>query len=262
MKVMTYCIFAIISFIAFSIPTQVFSEEPDKKNGVEHYDKNLGWIYIDDDALTDDDLLLFLLHPDAKKTENYDFILERNPTHPVTMTIKADFLNKFEEYEQAIVWYDKALEVEPTFVTALDGKDTALSNLKSDAENGGGCLIATAAYGSELAPQVQFLREIRDNTVMSTSSGTAFMTGFNQFYYSFSPQIADLERENPMFQEGVRVFIAPMISTLSIMTLAENDSEAEVLGLGISVIALNIGMYIAAPALVGFAVTKRLKSRK
>jgi hypothetical protein len=127
---------------------------------------------------------------------------------------------------------------------------------------GGGCLIATAAYGTELAPQVQLLREIRDNTVMSTASGSAFMTGFNQLYYSFSPTIADLERENPMFQEAVRAFITPMVSTLSIMTLAEDGSEVEVLGLGISVIALNLGMYIAAPALIGFKVHNHFKSRK
>ncbi|KFM21447.1 Ig family protein [Marine Group I thaumarchaeote SCGC AAA799-B03] len=123
-------------------------------------------------------------------------------------------------------------------------------------------MIATAAYGTELAPQVQFLREIRDNTVMSTASGASFMTGFNQLYYSFSPTIADWERENPMFQEAVRAFITPMISTLSIMTLAEDGSEVEVLGLGISVIALNLAMYIAAPALIGFKVHKSLKSRK
>jgi len=127
---------------------------------------------------------------------------------------------------------------------------------------GGGCLIATAAYGTELAPQVQFLREIRDNTVMSTAYGTAFMTGFNQLYYSFSPTIADMQRENPMFQEVVRAFITPMVSTLSIMTLAEDGSEVEVLGLGISVIALNLGMYIAAPALIGFKVHNHFKSRK
>ncbi len=128
-------------------------------------------------------------------------------------------------------------------------------------EKGGGCLIATAAYGTELAPQVQFLREIRDNTVMSTASGTAFMTGFNQLYYSFSPTIADMERENPVFQQAVRAFITPMISTLSIMTLADGGSESEVLGLGISVIALNLGMYIAAPAFIGFKVHKHLKKR-
>ena len=134
--------------------------------------------------------------------------------------------------------------------------------INEPSDNGGGCLIATAAYGTELAPQVQFLREIRDNTVMSTTSGTAFMTGFNQLYYSFSPTIADMERENPMFQEAVRAFITPMVSTLSIMTLAQDGSEAEVLGLGISVIALNLGMYVAAPALIGFKVHKHIKSRK
>lgn len=112
---------------------------------------------------------------------------------------------------------------------------------------GGGCLVATAAYGTEMAPQVQFLREIRDNTLFSTTSGASFMTAFNQWYYSFSPTIADWERENPAFKEAVRIFITPMISTLSIMTLAEHGSELQVLGLGISVIALNLGIYIVAP---------------
>ena len=125
----------------------------------------------------------------------------------------------------------------------------------------GGCLIATAAYGTELAPQVQLLREIRDNTVMGTASGESFMTSFNELYYSFSPVIADLERENPAFQQAVRAFITPMISTLSIMTLADGGSEAEVLGLGISVIALNLAMYVAAPALVGFTIHKQIRSR-
>ena len=61
---------------------------------------------------------------------------------------------------------------------------------------GGGCLIATATYGSELAPQVQLLREIRDNNLLNTESGSAFMETFNDIYYSFSPTIADYERES------------------------------------------------------------------
>ena len=131
-----------------------------------------------------------------------------------------------------------------------------------DIASDGGCLIATAAYGTELAPQVQFLREVRDNTVLSTASGTAFMTGFNTIYYSFAPTVADWQLENPMFREAIRMFITPMISSLSIMSLSNGGSEAEVLGLGISVIALNLGMYVAAPALVGFKVRKHIKSRK
>ncbi len=127
---------------------------------------------------------------------------------------------------------------------------------------GGGCLIATAAYGSELAPQVQFLREIRDNQLMSTESGAAFMGMFNDVYYSFSPYIADMERENPLFQQTVRALITPMMSTLSIMTLAETGNDAQVLGLGISVIALNLGLYIAAPAAIGLTISRKIKSRK
>lgn len=128
-------------------------------------------------------------------------------------------------------------------------------------EGGGGCLIATAAYGSELAPQVQLLREIRDNTVSSTALGTAFMTSFNQFYYSFSPTIADWERQNPVFKDGVRAFLTPMISTLGIMSLADADSEADVLGFGISVILLNIGIYVAAPVMAGLKIRDLLRSK-
>ena len=43
---------------------------------------------------------------------------------------------------------------------------------------------------------------------------------------------------------------------------SDDGSEMEVLGLGISVIALNLGMYIAAPALIGFKVNRIIKSRK
>jgi hypothetical protein len=127
-------------------------------------------------------------------------------------------------------------------------------------KEGGGCLIATAAYGSEMAPQVQLLREIRDNVVMSTPSGTSFMNSFNQFYYSFSPIIADWERQNPIFKEATRLFITPMISTLSIMTMAE-DSESHLLGLGISIIALNLGIYVATPAIAIWKI-KKMNFRK
>ena len=65
-----------------------------------------------------------------------------------------------------------------------------------------------------------------------------------------------------MFKETVKTLITPMLSTLSIMSLADEGSEVEVLGLGISVIALNLGMYIAAPALIGFKVHQHIKTRK
>ena len=124
-------------------------------------------------------------------------------------------------------------------------------------QGGGGCLIATAAFGSELAPQIQFLREIRDNTVLQTQSGSAFMTGFNQFYYSFSPTIADYERENPAFKEAVKLTLTPLLTSLTLLQYVDIDSESEMLGYGIGVILLNIGMYFVAPAVVIFKIKNR-----
>jgi len=122
---------------------------------------------------------------------------------------------------------------------------------------GGGCLIATAAYGSEMAPQVQLLREIRDNKVLSTESGSSFMTGFNTFYYSFSPTIADWERESPVFKETVKLGLTPLLASLSILNHVDIDSEQEMLGYGIGIILMNIGMYFVAPAIVIFRIKNR-----
>ncbi len=115
---------------------------------------------------------------------------------------------------------------------------------------GGGCLIATATFGSELAPQVQQLRELRDSKLLQTNSGLEFMELFNQFYYSFSPMVADLERENPVFKEAVRLTITPLLASLSRLTYVDMDSEVEVVGYGISLIMLNVGMYFVAPAMI------------
>ena len=130
--------------------------------------------------------------------------------------------------------------------------------IKEVEATGGGCLIATAPFGSEMAPQVQFLREIRDNTVLQTESGTSFMAGFNQFYYSFSPAIADYERENPAFKEAVKLTLTPLLTSLTLLQYADIDSESEMLGYGIGVMLLNIGMYFVAPAVLIMKVKKRI----
>ena len=131
-----------------------------------------------------------------------------------------------------------------------------LSEDSTNPEENGGCLIATATFGSELAPQVQQLRELRDNTILETESGTAFMSGFNQLYYSFSPTIADLERESPLFKEVVKLAITPMLSTLSILNYVEINSEEEMISYGVGIILMNIGMYFAAPAIIIYKIRK------
>jgi len=137
-----------------------------------------------------------------------------------------------------------------TFEVVEKGEMVTPAEQAAEEKKSGGCLIATAAFGSEMAPQVQFLRELRDNTILQTQSGTSFMTGFNQFYYSFSPAVADYERENPVFKEAVKLTLTPLLTSLTLLQYTDIDSESEMLGYGIGVILLNIGKYFVAPALL------------
>jgi len=165
------------------------------------------------------------------------------------------------EPTQTAVDEEPEVDEEPAMESSqpVCGPGTVLKNnvCVAEQQKGGGCLIATAAFGSEMAPQVQFLREIRDNTVLQTQSGTTFMTGFNQFYYSFSPTIADYERENSAFKETVKIAITPMLTSLAILNYVDIDSEEEMLGYGIGIILLNIGMYFIAPAVIIFKIRNR-----
>ena len=138
--------------------------------------------------------------------------------------------------------------------TAKFGLVSIVGECSTQQSSGGGFLIATATFDSELSPQVQKLREIRDSKLLQTESGTQFMGMFNSLYYSFSPIIADYERENPYFKEMVKIGVTPLLTTLSLMDFAE--SESEVLTIGIGLIILNGMMYVGLPA-IGIIVIRR-----
>ena len=144
-----------------------------------------------------------------------------------------------------------------SFEKEISGVEKSVDEI-IDGDLGGGCLIATATYGTELASQVQQLRELRDNTLLQTNSGTSFMSGFNQLYYSFSPTIADMERENPLFKEVLKLTITPLLTSLSILNYVDINSEEEMLGYGISLIMLNVGMYFVAPVILIHSILRKV----
>jgi len=163
------------------------------------------------------------------------------------------YSNDLEYFDSQLSRFDETID---SFeILSQDNLDDEIINEKPNEENGG-CLIATATYGSEIAPQVQQLRELRDNSLLHTESGTAFMESFNKLYYSFSPIIADYERENPVFKEVVKVSLTPMLTSLSILNHVDMDSESSVLGYGIGIILMNAGMYFVAPALIIYKIRK------
>ncbi|MEM3024451.1 MAG: CFI-box-CTERM domain-containing protein, partial [Candidatus Nitrosotenuis sp.] len=124
---------------------------------------------------------------------------------------------------------------------------------------GGGCLIATAAYGTELSPQVQQLRELRDTIVTKTDSGTIFLSVFNDIYYLFSPTVADWERQSPTFREAVKITLTPMLSTLSLLNYVDINSESDLVAFGLAIMLLNVGMYFVAPAVIINKVAEHLR---
>jgi len=125
-----------------------------------------------------------------------------------------------------------------------------------------GCLIATAAFDSELAPQVQQMRLFRDNIALKTHAGSSFLNVFNTWYYSFSPSVASYERHVPWLQNTIRILIYPLLGILSVSTSIFDSlnfsSEFGVLVSGITASSL-IGLFYFAPlgAAIGIAGRKR-----
>jgi peptidyl-prolyl cis-trans isomerase B (cyclophilin B) len=170
------------------------------------------------------------------------------------------YANHIDYFDDGLVSYDKIIDsflittpVEADTIpvesdTTSENDVIVLEDKSFNETENGGCLIATATFGTEMAPQVQILREIRDNIVLQTESGTSFMMAFNQFYYSFSPTIADYERENPVFKEAVKLALTPLLTSLTLLQFVDIDSESEMLGYGIGVILLNVGIYFVIPA--------------
>ena len=195
----------------------------------------------------------------VKDGENIFGPIPLTHTSPGKVKIPVEFTSSGEH--QVIIEMEgilfQPIPVETTVFTINVGEDG--SSYYENTSEGGGCLIATATFGSEMSPQVQQLRELRDNVVMQTTSGHAFMTGFNQVYYSFSPYVADFERENIVFKETVKVALTPMLTSFSILSHVPIDTEQEMLGYGIGVILLNIGMYFVAPAVLITVLRKKLK---
>ena len=124
------------------------------------------------------------------------------------------------------------------------------------------CLIATAAFGSEIAPQVQALREFRDGFVVKTFAGESFMKAFNAFYYSWSPYVAQAEYENPILRNIVKLSIYPLIYSLEFSrVVAQPFSMAPELAVLISgvVASFLIGLIYISPISVAAALLWRLK---
>ncbi len=111
------------------------------------------------------------------------------------------------------------------------------------------CIIATAAYGSDLEPEVQGLRDFRDGILLSTFAGSRFMAVFDAFYYSFSPQVAKIVGSNPLVASVIRVILVPLIGILRILAVIPG-TEVAVVSFGVGAAALIGVIYLSVPMML------------
>lgn len=152
---------------------------------------------------------------------------------------------EIEQIKSAILSVDPMAEWE-AIESALPGLDDvilsalpALNGLASEAERvlslmeeepGGPCFIATAAYGTPMAEEIEVLREFRDQYLLTNPVGEALV----DFYYQISPPIAEFLNEHPVLKPVVRVGLVPAIA---ISTLAVNTTLAQKIAI-VSLLAL------------------------
>ncbi len=131
-------------------------------------------------------------------------------------------------YQFSDNWWTTPKYVQPQPLEGEKREKTSPVTTPPSSGAGGGCLIATAAFGSELTPQVQFLRNFRDNHILSTAAGSSFMNVFNMWYYSFSPYVADAERQDPVLQQTMKYAIYPLLGILTVAEKAYSALNGEV----------------------------------
>ena len=129
--------------------------------------------------------------------------------------------------------------------------------------SGGGCLIATATYGSEISEEVQFLRTFRDNSIMKTSSGSNFMVAFNAWYYSFSPTVAEFIRAHSAAKAVTKVMLYPLIGILrlgaAVFHLSPANLEAGAVISGLLVSSIIGVVYLTPPLVTALALSSKVR---
>ena len=124
-------------------------------------------------------------------------------------------------------------------------------------QGGGGCLIATAALGTEMVSDVQHLRDIRSK--LYDSEASSFMHAINSFYYSFSPNVADLQRQNHFINDLVKLYVSPGLAVFSTVDTSNNENFSSSVSFAIFA---NILLYAGIPVAIVFNSKRIIRSLK
>jgi len=135
----------------------------------------------------------------------------QNTTVDVAIYLNSNLDEPLIIFENAFRYTQVGREKPPCdILLLLLGLFAALIGLAAggDSGDGGGpCFIATAAYGTPMAADIDTLRALRDTYLLESSVGTAFVDA----YYRVSPAIASVIAQSPALTAGVRLLLLPVI---------------------------------------------------
>jgi len=131
------------------------------------------------------------------------------------------------------------------------------------------CVIVTAAYGSEMAPDVVYMRYVRDNLIGSSPIGRTLVAAFNAFYYSWSPSVANVIVGNELPRAVFRVVLLPLIGIVRVTALlftamtniAGSTDLASVVAFLVAA-AMTVAVYVAFPVLVALEIKQGSRRRR
>lgn len=163
-----------------------------------------------------DDIVFATISTNMRSTE---FIVELNPPSNVSQQYKSVKL-----LDSTQSWFERensdnnsTLQLSDGGFGDLDGLDNGRivtifgpslepQSLLPDT----GCFIATAAYGSPLAPEIDVLRSFRDRHLLTNQPGRWFV----QQYYAHSPPIAEKIAENIVLRYAILSILTPVVYTV------------------------------------------------
>jgi hypothetical protein len=128
------------------------------------------------------------------------------------------------------------------------------------------CIIATVAYGGPKAPEVVHMRHVRDDLIGSSELGKTLVRGWNSFYYSWSPTLAELAAKSNSLRLILRLALAPLggiidVTADSFKILAPLDPDLASLMAFFVAADLSISFYIVAPAMVAVLTVRCIKRK-
>lgn len=151
------------------------------------------------------------------KFSTYRYRTQETVSSPFGGTVELTVLASYDKNTQILI-YGEVVASMSGFSAIIGKVELRETNLEFTPSATGSpqCVIATATYGSEISPEVQFLREFRDQDILRTMAGREFMTVFHVWYYSFSPNIASVIADHPMIQGIFKVLLYPLIGILQL----------------------------------------------